>query len=406
MKNKVSIVVIIITVLLLAQFSVVTRNVKAIEVYGLWIEKPYNSYCFKVGENISDYLIYIDRSTGEKVPIDWENIKVVNEVDNGVVEVDGKNAIVKREGRSAISYYDGDEVAFTLEVTAVDNSTEVISEPRVYVFINSPFIKTQENETEEVFTYFYMEPVDQDFNWDIGLPEVDLEWTVDNPQIARLEKTTKYDRGIVIKPLKRGNTKITCTVKVPTTGETIVKTAYIMVADENGNYDELVEDNTAPKILNIQVNGYTIKVEAKDNEVGLAEKAYSLDGENWQSSNEFIVNKAGKYTIYVCDVAGNIATKTVEVVANKEKDDKTEEENKTSTEEDKTEKEDKTPADNGNKNTNSKTSTETNDVKKAEDKTQAKTVIPQTGATFPIIALIVVSAIGVVGYKKFKKVNY
>lgn len=406
MKNKVSIVVIIITVLLLAQFSVMTRNVKAIEVYGLWIEKPYNSYCFKVGENISEYLIYIDRSTGEKVPIDWENIKVVNEVDNGVVEVDGKNAIVKREGRSAISYYDGDEVAFTLEVTAVDNSTEVISEPRVYVFINSPFIKTQENETEEVFTYLYMEPVEQDFNWDIGLPEVDLEWTVDNPQIARLEETTKYDRGIVIKPLKRGNTKITCTVKVPTTGETIVKTAYIMVADENGNYDELIEDDTAPEILNIQVNGYTIKVEAKDNEAGLAEKAYSLDGENWQSSNEFVVNKPEKYTIYVCDVAGNIATKTVEVVANKEKDDKTEEENKTSTEEDKTEKEDKTPADNGNKNTNSKTSTETNDVKKAEDKTQAKTVIPQTGAAFPIVILIVVSVIGIVGYKKFKKINY
>ena len=56
MKNKVCIVVTIIMVMMLAQFSVLTRNVKAIETYGLWIEKPYNSYCFKVGENISDNL--------------------------------------------------------------------------------------------------------------------------------------------------------------------------------------------------------------------------------------------------------------------------------------------------------------------------------------------------------------
>lgn len=406
MKNKLCIGVIIIAVLMLAQFCVLTGNVKAVEMYGLMIEKPYNSYCFKVGENITDYLIYRDKSTGEKIPINWDNIKVVNEVDNGVIEVDGKNAIVKREGKSAISYYEGDEIAFTLEVTAVDKSTEVISEPKVYVFIQFPIIKTQENETKEIFTYLAMEPVDKDFNWDIGLPEVNLEWTVDNPQIAQLEETIKYDRGIVIKPLKRGNTKLTCTVKVPTTGDTMVKTAYIMVADENGNYDELVEDNTAPEILNIQVNGYTIKIEAKDVEAGLAEKAYSLDGENWQSSNEFVVNKAGKYTIYVCDVAGNINTKTVEVAEKKEEDDKTEKDNKTSTEDDKTKKEDTTPEDNSNVNTNSKTPNETNDVKKAEDKTQAKTVIPQAGASFPIVILIVVFVIGIVGYKKLKKINY
>ena len=74
-------------------------------------------------------------------------------------------------------------------------------------------------------------------------------------------------------------------------------------------------------------------------------------------------------------------------------------------------KEDKTPVDNDNKNNNSKnadnkTPIETNNAKKAEDKTQAKTVIPQTGATFPIVILIVISVIGIVGYKKFKRINY
>ena len=136
------------------------------------------------------------------------------------------------------------------------------------------------------------------------------------------------------------------------------------MADENGNFDELVENNeqrkdfVVPEILNIQVNGYSVKVDAKDSESGLAEKAYSLDGKNWQSSNEIKVTKAGKYTIYIRDNAGNIASKTVDVIATK------------------------------------------------EDKTQAKTIIPQTGATFPIVILIVVSVIGFVGYKKFKKVNY
>lgn len=168
---------------------------------------------------------------------------------------------------------------------------------------------------------------------------------------------------------------------------------YVRDNLDNISNKEITIDLDKPIINNIKIEELKITVSAKDELSGLAEKAYSLDGENWQSSNEFVVNKAGKYTIYVCDVTGNIDTKTVEVIVNKEDDDKTE-------------KEDKNPADNGQKNTNSKTSTETNDVKKSEDKTQAKTIIPQTGASFPIIALIGVSIIGLAGYKKFKKVNY
>ena len=57
-------------------------------------------------------------------------------------------------------------------------------------------------------------------------------------------------------------------------------------------------------------------------------------------------------------------------------------------------------------NTNSETSTKIANIEKTEDKTQAKTVIPQAGATFPIIILTAISIIGIVGYKRFKKVNY
>ena len=408
MKNKVCIAVLMV---ILGLCIISVKEVKAVKysMNDMIDMLDLKTNVFKIGDNITDYMIFRDKNTGEEIPVNW--VEVVNEVDNGVIEVNGNNAIVKREGDSAITYsfnYDGEEYGFTQEVTAVGDSKTTIDNQKFYLFLKSPIIKTQVNETEEVFTFLDIEPADSDFDWGNGLPEVELEWNVANSEIATLEETTKYYRGIVIKPIKRGNTKLTCTVKIPTTGETIVKTAYIMVADENGNYDELIEDDTAPEILNIQVNGYTIKVEAKDNEAGLAEKAYSLDGENWQSSNEFIVNKPEKYTIYVCDVAGNIATKTVEVVIAKE--------DKTPTEDNKTEKEDnadekKTQDEKENKNNNSKnadnkTSTETKNVEKTEDKTQAKTVIPQTGAAFPIVILIVVFVIGIVGYKKFKKINY
>lgn len=202
-------------------------------MYMLYPKLSHESNIFKIGENITDCIIFRDESTGKEFPINWEDMEIINEVDNGVIEINGSNAVVKREGDSVISYkynYEGEEHGFTLEVTAVGNSTTIIGNPKVYMFMESPLIKTQENETEEVFTYLDMKHVNPDSN---GFPEVDLEWQVENSEIAELEETTKYFRGIVIKPKKRGNTKLTCTVKILDTGETIVKTAYIMVADEN-----------------------------------------------------------------------------------------------------------------------------------------------------------------------------
>ena len=158
-------------------------------------------------------------------------------------------------------------------------------------------------------------------------------------------------------------------------------------AKTEDEHPENTKDAIAPEINDIQVDGFKIKITATDNGAGLAEKAYSLDNKTWQSSNEITVEKDGQYMVYVRDKAGNVANKLVVV-------------------------KDKKTTDGSNKNISNedgetKTSTETTEVEKIiEDKTQAKTVIPQAGATLPVIILTVISITSFVGYKKFKKVNY
>lgn len=52
----------------------------------------------------------------------------------------------------------------------------------------------------------------------------------------------------------------------------------------------------------------TVTITADDADSKLADEAYSLDGETYQSSNEFTISENGTYTIYVKDNAGNVAT--------------------------------------------------------------------------------------------------
>lgn len=160
-------------------------------------------------------------------------------------------------------------------------------------------------------------------------------------------------------------------------------------------------DDDAPTITTLKQEDKYINITATDNNgVGLADEAYSLDNKSWSTSNKLAVEKSGTYTVYVRDMLGNTATKTIDVVlGEKEDSNKSDKDGKTS------EKEENGNAEN---TANAETaSTETTNVEKnTEDKTQAKTVIPQAGATFPIIILTAISIIGFVGYKKFKKINY
>ena len=133
------------------------------------------------------------------------------------------------------------------------------------------------------------------------------------------------------------------------------------------------KDTTAPNITNISVEGYTIKVTATD-DVALADKAYSLDKENWQSSNEIVVTKTGRYMVYVRDKSGNIANKLV-VVGGEE---------------------------NGSNNSNK------NESVTQQDNSQSKKILPQTGSMSAVIVctIVIIFIACIIIFKKIKKMKF
>lgn len=64
-----------------------------------------------------------------------------------------------------------------------------------------------------------------------------------------------------------------------------------------------------------QSQNVIMKVWAQDAEggSGLHEMPFSIDGENWQESPEFLFDENGTYTIYVRDVVGNDATRQINI---------------------------------------------------------------------------------------------
>ena len=142
----------------------------------------------------------------------------------------------------------------------------------------------------------------------------------------------------------------------------------------NTNQDESEnKDTTAPNITNISVEGYTIEVTATDN-VGLADKAYSLDKENWQSSNEIVVTKTGRYMVYVKDKSGNIANKLV-VVGDEKK---------------------------GSNNSNK------SELIAQQDNSQSKNKLPQTGnmSTVIICAIVIICIVCIIIFKRIKRMRF
>lgn len=157
----------------------------------------------------------------------------------------------------------------------------------------------------------------------------------------------------------------------------------------------LVVDDTAPTI-GLEQQDKNIIVTATDDGVGLINEAYSLDKENWTLNNKFTVDKSGKYTVYVKDRLGNIASKEINVtiVEKKEEDKKTSEEygkqteNKNEKNEDKDIKVDNTKED------------------KKVDNTAAQKEFGQYGSTSIVVSILVILTIaGYIAYIKYKKIN-
>lgn len=171
---------------------------------------------------------------------------------------------------------------------------------------------------------------------------------------------------------------------------------------------EYVIDDNAPTI-SLEQTEKNIVVTSTDTGVGLSKEAYSLDRENWTSSNKLTVEKSDTYTIYVRDRLGNVATKEIVVtlVEKKENDDKVSDE-KTTDEKNNNEKKDNEEAKNDDTNKEEK-NMENNVSEKAtenqkSDDTASKKAFGQYGSTPIITALIIITSIlGCLGYKKFKK---
>ncbi len=97
-------------------------------------------------------------------------------------------------------------------------------------------------------------------------------------------------------------------------------TYMFYVKDAVGNVSEKYEikvekiDKINPIISSVSVapdswtnNSVVFKVNASDTDSGLAEKAYKIDDDEWQQSNEFTVSDSNEHTFSVRDSAGNIA---------------------------------------------------------------------------------------------------
>lgn len=164
-------------------------------------------------------------------------------------------------------------------------------------------------------------------------------------------------------------------------------------AEENFTADGiekcLVVDDTAPTI-SIEQQDKNIIVTATDDSVGLINEAYSLDKENWTSNNIFKVDKSGKYTVYVKDRLGNIASKEINVTIVEAKEDDKENNKETKTSDDKNE---------DSKNDNKA-------EEKKVDNTTSKKEFGQYGSTPIVISILVILTIsGYIAYIKFKNIS-
>lgn len=90
-------------------------------------------------------------------------------------------------------------------------------------------------------------------------------------------------------------------------------------------------DDDFPIITELKQEDTYIIVQATDNEgIGLASKSYSLDGQIWQEDNKLMIKESGKYTVYVKDKLGNVASKEINVtIGEKKEEEEKQTENKT-----------------------------------------------------------------------------
>lgn len=173
---------------------------------------------------------------------------------------------------------------------------------------------------------------------------------------------------------------------------------------EDNNIPYIIDD-TAPTI-DVSYKDGTITITATDTGVGLANEEFSLDNKEWCASNEFPVDKSGTYTVYVRDKLGNIATKEIEVIIEKQEvveEDKNDEKNETDDNKTTIEESDKNNYDEDNKtNIQEDANKKPTNIK---DGSESPDPFGQYGNKTIISLLIILVIISLIAYSKFKKYN-
>lgn len=165
-----------------------------------------------------------------------------------------------------------------------------------------------------------------------------------------------------------------------------------------------VTDDTAPVITSATQNNEYIKIIATDNTgVGLSNKAYSLDNKNWFANNEIKIEKGGEYTIYVRDKLDNIATDTINVIIAETNNENNQNKEETK---DNTIKYEQIQNDDKN-NTKIEGNAKQEYKNEKTDKTTANKPLSQTGNSFILTGVVIVSIMAcMVFYKKNKSLNW
>lgn len=235
------------------------------------------------------------------------------------LEVDEDNSVsfttdvVEEEQTTATVYVGGTKIVDS-QITATTNSVSFGS----WLDFQSDWVAVKCVSTAQIPTDEPNVDVDETAPEITGVLGNPSEWTKNDVTLTVEAKDNKGGTGVVAYGINQEDgIKWQSEAKFNITEN---GTYMFYVKDAVGNISEKYEinvekiDKIDPIISSVSVapdswtnNSVVFKVNASDTDSGLAEKAYKIDDDEWQQSNEFTVSDSNEHTFSVRDSAGNIA---------------------------------------------------------------------------------------------------
>lgn len=221
--------------------------------------------------------------------------------------------VVEEEQTTATVYVGGTEIVDS-QITATTNSVSFGS----WLDSQSDWVAVKCVSTAQIPTDEPNVDVDETAPEITGVLGNPSEWTKNDVTLTVEAKDNKGGTGVVAYGINQEDgIKWQSEAKFNITEN---GTYMFYVKDAVGNVSEKYEikvekiDKINPIISSVSVapdswtnNSVVFKVNASDTDSGLAEKAYKIDDDEWQQSNEFTVSDSNEHTFSVRDSAGNIA---------------------------------------------------------------------------------------------------